>query len=230
MRRIYQLLIGGLMAVLMVDIASPAIAQEKRQQYISAFTPEEEAIIEREYRIENPGSRYAVSIWQPHGVVRREGEGKERWILVALGKDTFGNQFFINSRSTKFVEEISEYSLRANFIIQVVYNNPGAHNGVALRLVSMQADCLRSFVRNPIYSMPNQYDLELQIYGYIDYDSSGNVVARKRLSGYPRQASSILEAQHAQRGCEIADRLPKQLELLDRGLKRQNLAEPSIYD
>lgn len=241
MKKLYQCLAGGLLATLLSMVPLPSVAQNAREGYISAFTPQEIKILNQEYFIDHPEQyRYGTmpevlpfisGKWWYKNVLKRGGEGKDRWLLIELLGDSFKNRYLVNTRSLKpggnweITSEVWFSSKRVQsikFVIQVFYNDPGAHHGVAIKHVAMEAVCQKDSWQNEPW---------VAILGYVNYDSNGEVVSRQLIPKSPlKKAKSRLESAHVERVCYVAEKLPKDSKLLQRGLDRNTLHQPSIYD
>ena len=244
MKNFYQLLAGGLLATLLNAAPLPSVAQSSGEGYISAFTDREIQILEQEYLIDHPGEPIyrdeksgrlirTYNTWRYHGVRKRGGIGKNRWLVIELSTDNFGNQYFLDTRTLRYRgnTSVGDGSISVKFVAKVVYNNAEAHNGVAIRDVLINAYCPRSTVYRDIWPPISSTQLSIGIVRYIDYDSNGDFVGRYEISETATRApKSKMEAYDAQQACQIADRLPGHLKLLQRGLDRKTLHEPSTYD
>lgn len=245
MKRVYQALVGGFTAVVIGVGALPVMAQS--QGRMTAFTPEEWEIISRAYH-RNPDRNigqqqvHMLALYNWQDVVKRGGSGRNRWVVLNLGTDQFGNRYFLNTQERMKVAidrvfvRTPEGRLvpeeRIYPVVQILFAGPPAQNGVVQRKVAMSTNCTRLLDRERLIQWQMTYLLDSSDspIAYKDYDRNGNVVESRNFSSSEKerisQQSNIQH--HLEAACYAAYTYPALLDLLAEGQNNPNV--PSLYD
>lgn len=219
MRNRLHFIVSMVSTALVGLVPLPSLAQTLDTNLV--FTDQEWQIIGREYSLRGEQPRELLG-----RVVRRGGSGRTRWVLFNLGEDSFGNQYFLHSNDAQATGE-EQWHRYANFIVQVFYKDPAAHNGTHRREVLMRAKChTNSNAFRAMSPVPSEL-LEVGIVAYEDIDRNGNSIRSVEVNEALRPAKQG-EIYHALVGCDTAHQFPDLIEALVRGMNRTD--QPSVYD
>lgn len=218
----------------MLNISFPQIAQGQ------VFTVEETEIIQRQAQLLQAsgirGEGPAISFPPYVYALERGGSGLNRWALLNLGADRFGNRYVLDTRQVQALGRATSsnrgwlsgdfYEVwRTQFVVQLTFADQTGRQGVTRRHVTLEAEC------------PNnsnlRYDFSMRRLRYDDYNSTGRLLNTEQF--HERSQLIALDAGFeyllALNGCAAAYYYPRLVSLLVQGQSnRTSVTTPSLFD